>query len=217
MASGRSTNQVIPLFPEGYLQALNAGKELAEQEKWEQAIACYRDAIELNPNGADVYHCLGDAAVKLSRVQEAIAAYQKAVDLKPDWGEVYQKLAQLLRDKNYRCEEISSPRRRLRKTAIDPALPHYNLGSALAKQEDFAGAVEAYKKAIAVNPNLARAHHGLGEALSRLERWEEAVEAYRSAIGLEPDFSWSHNSLGDALSRLERWEEAVEAYRSAIG
>lgn len=57
-----------------------------------------------------------------------------------------------------------------------------NDGVALAKLGDDAGAIEAYRRALALDPTEARARLYLGNALLRLGRKDEAVAAYRKYL-----------------------------------
>jgi superkiller protein 3 len=49
--------------------------------KLDEAVACYRRAIELDPNSAVVFRSLGDALTALGRLAEAQQAYRKAKQL----------------------------------------------------------------------------------------------------------------------------------------
>ena len=49
---------------------------------------------------------------------------------------------------------------------------------------DFAGAVEAYRQAIEIQPNSSATRRNLGDALTRLGRPAEAKAAYREAVRL---------------------------------
>lgn len=91
-----------------------------------------------------------------------------------------------------------------------------NLGDFLQASGRFEEAIEAYKQAIAENPDVSWSFHSLGDVFLKLEWWEDAVGAYQKAVELNPNFSWSYHNLGDALLKLERWEEAVAAYRCEI-
>ncbi len=89
-------------------------------------------------------------------------------------------------------------------------------GDSLAKLKRYEEAIEAYEKAIELDPKDAYAWVNKGFALDELKRYEEAIEAYEKAIELDPknDFSWV--SKGISLWQLKRYEEAIEAYEKAI-
>ena len=95
-------------------------------------------------------------------------------------------------------------------------LPYLKIGDSLEYLGRYEEAVEAYREAIRLDPEIAVPHSDLGNSLSHLGRYEEAVEAYREAIRLDPEDAFAHYGLAMSLSDLDRHEEAVEAYREAI-
>jgi tetratricopeptide (TPR) repeat protein len=76
--------------------------------------------------------------------------------------------------------------------------------------------VEAIKRAIGVNPNVANAYGNLSNALNGLSRHEEALASCDQAIALNPDFAEAHGNRGLALYQLGRLEEALESYTRQI-
>jgi serine/threonine protein kinase len=77
-------------------------------------------------------------------------------------------------------------------------------------------AVGAYRQAIKLRPNDAKAYYNLGYALRKQKKLDEAVDALRQAIKIEPDFAKAHNNLGNALRKQRKLDEAEAAYRQAI-
>ncbi len=77
-----------------------SGNALAEEERMAEALACYRRALELEPdasglaaNSADrVYGNMACALQQLGRGEEAIAAHRKAVELRPDNAGMHSNL-----------------------------------------------------------------------------------------------------------------------------
>ena len=62
-----------------------------------------------------------------------------------------------------------------------------NAGAALARLGDDAKAVEAFNRALAIDPEQARARMYLGNALLRLGRGKEAADAYEAFLKSHPD------------------------------
>ena len=84
---------------------------------------------------------------------------------------------------------------------------------ALAKQYD--QAVEAYRQALKLKPDLAAAHHGLGSVYVNLGRNAEAIEHLRAAARLDPENPIAHLNLGISLANLRRGEEALSELNEA--
>ena len=66
-----------------------AGVKLVEQEKWNEAIAEYDEAIRLDPKLAQAYYNRGNAYANLGQHQRAIQDYDEAIRLDPKLAPAY--------------------------------------------------------------------------------------------------------------------------------
>jgi hypothetical protein len=83
----------------------------------------------------------------------------------------------------------------------------YNAGTILAQRGDFAGAIDALRRAVEIDPGMVPARHNLGMVLARAERFPEALEQLREAVRLEPASPEALFALGAvALGAGEREE-----------
>src|SRR5256885_7265919 len=64
-----------------------AGTEFARQKSWDQAIADYRKALELEPNDALIHYNLALALKYKGEPRDAVAEFQTALRLKPKWAD----------------------------------------------------------------------------------------------------------------------------------
>ncbi len=90
------------------------------------------------------------------------------------------------------------------------------LGAALLAQQDFAAALDCYRRALATRPGDATTLHHYGNALHAAGQVGEAVAVYRQGLAAHADFAEMHNSLGNALRELGRFAEAEEHHRHAL-
>jgi len=67
----------------------NAGVELQEQGRYEEAIAEYDEVIRLNPQLALAYGNRGGAYSDLGQLQRAIQDYDEAISLNPHYAKAY--------------------------------------------------------------------------------------------------------------------------------
>lgn len=82
---------------------------------------------------------------------------------------------------------------------------------------DAAGARALFERAIAENPNDARAQLDLGLSLEGLDDAAGAERAYRRAIEIDASLAEAHNNLGVLLREKEELPAAMAAFRAAIG
>ncbi len=92
----------------------------------------------------------------------------------------------------------------------------FNHGSALEQGGDDAGAVAAYKEAIAIWPAFADAHYNLAGVHARRKEWEAAVGQYREALRVQPANVPYLVNLGRSLNALGRSREARETLEKAV-
>jgi len=92
----------------------------------------------------------------------------------------------------------------------------YNLGNALADSGDRTAAIEEYRAAIELAPNLARAHNNLAVELVNADRPAEAVVHFDRALQLDSRNANALSSYGAALVKLGRPIEGLERFRQAL-
>ncbi|MFL5339341.1 MAG: tetratricopeptide repeat protein, partial [Gemmataceae bacterium] len=89
------------------------------------------------------------------------------------------------------------------------------LGDACKAQGKTDDAINAYRRALELQPGQARVHHSLGILFSGQKNPAAAEEQFRRAIALQPDHARGFNNLGHVLSELGRLPEAVTSYEQA--
>ena len=92
----------------------------------------------------------------------------------------------------------------------------FDLATDQAEKRQHAAALVSWQKAIALNPDDAKAHSNMGLALAGLGRNAEALAQYREAIRLGPDFPDGYTNLGIAQAQGGHLEEAVATLRKAL-
>ncbi len=92
----------------------------------------------------------------------------------------------------------------------------FNIGNTLYESSDMHGAVEAFRKVVAIKPDHAKAWNNLGVALKASGDVPGAVEAHRKAVAIKPDDADAWYNLGVVLKASGDVPGAVEAYRKAV-
>ncbi len=82
---------------------------------------------------------------------------------------------------------------------------------------DYDRAVQAFHKALDLNPENVRALCKLGVSLAIQGKVAEAIPNYREAIRLKPDYAEAHNNLASALVMQGKIDEGIAHYTEAIG
>lgn len=106
-------------------------------------------------------------------------------------------------------------RNRVKKAEPDPAEAWYERGVEI-EDDDPAEAIQAYRKALELDPDLADAHLNLGRLLHETSGAAAAEPCYRRTLAVRPDDSTALFNLGVALQDLDREHDAIEVYEKAL-
>jgi eukaryotic-like serine/threonine-protein kinase len=178
-------------------------------------MACFREAIRLDPTDAKVHSNLGLALDRKGDTDGAIAAGKEAVRLDPKDAHCHGNLGITLVGKGDVDGAIICFQEAIR---LDPtnATAHYNFGITLGDKGDPDGAAGAFRESIRLDTTYANAHTGLGTALHRKGDYDGAATEYRKAIDLDPGDAGKYRNLVKALAPLGRLEEARAVWGKAL-
>jgi TolB-like protein/DNA-binding winged helix-turn-helix (wHTH) protein/Flp pilus assembly protein TadD len=129
-----------------------------------------------------------------SGLEQSINLYQQAIDEDPQYALAYAGMADsyiILENNGYMSASEANPKIKMaamKAVAADANLAegHMMLADVKETEWDWAGAEQEYKRAIELNPGLARAHHWYAILLSDLQRYDEAISEIERAVDLEP-------------------------------
>jgi Flp pilus assembly protein TadD len=79
-----------------------------------------------------------------------------------------------------------------------------------------AEAAAAYRRVLALRPDIAEVHNNLGVILKNQGRLDQAAAEYQQAIALKPDFVEACNNLGNVLRQQGQLDQAAARYQQAI-
>lgn len=153
--------------------------------KIDDAIADYRQAIELSNNSYIIHHNLGDALLKKELLEEAAYYFKKAVELNPSSVISCGFLGEILLKQKLFDQAILYLEKAIDK--YPQSHKYYNdLGLALIGQGNNELATNYFQKAIELNPNSCWGYYYLSQALLQQNKSSSANEYYRKAIKLNP-------------------------------
>ncbi|MFA9461495.1 tetratricopeptide repeat protein [Thiohalorhabdus sp. Cl-TMA] len=108
---------------------LHRGRDYAENEQWQAAIALYRNAIDINPRLADAHFLLGVAFAQQDRPRDSVRALKRAVQLDPQSASAFYNLGVAYAYTGDMEKEMDAYKEAIR---LDPKhiSAHYNLATA---------------------------------------------------------------------------------------
>ena len=89
---------------------------------------------------------------------------------------------------------------------------HFALGNSQSALRLHDLAINNYKKAIEIKPDLAEAYNNLGTCFGESGKLDEAIDSFKQAIAIQPRYAEACFNMGRYLNS----EEAIDSYKKAI-
>ncbi len=163
------------------------------------AVACYRRAIDLNPQSFEAHNNLGNVLWKQGDLHEALQHVQRALSLRAESATTLCTYGLILSELGREAEAVQALRGTVR-LAPRFAEAHHSLGRALYALGQVSEAISAFETAIAHKPNFGAACVDLGNALTGIHGFEAAEQRYRQALTINPD---DHVAADNLLMSLQ--------------
>ena len=194
---------------------IDLGNAFFARGRMEEALACFQNALRIQPDNATGHKWLGDSLLQKGQADEAITHYREALEIEPNDVEVRSNLGFALFQKG-RVDEAMAHFQPALKIEPDSANVHNNLGFALLRKGRVEEAIAHYQRALEIAPDFPGVHHNLGSALVRKGQLDEAVVQLQKALEIEPNSADVHNDLGFALYRKKQADEAIAHFWKAL-
>jgi len=163
----------------------NLGFVLFEKGQFDQAIAHYQAALEMQADSWDVEYNLGTALLGKGQIDEAIFHCDRAVAMQPNDPDAQVSLANaLLAEK--RIDEAITHYDKALVIRPDYFLAHYGLGRALFEKGELDTAIKYCRSALFIRPDDPDCHTVLAVALDQKGETAEAIYHYEKAVEISP-------------------------------
>ena len=191
------------------------GNQCHSQNDPAGAAACYRKAIELNPDFWEAFYNLGIAYQELDKRDQALAAYQRALELDPNNINVINNLGIILQESGNQSKAIQCFEQALLLNS-ESVKTYYNLARLYVAQGQLTAASQCYQKAINIQPDYAKAHNALGILMQEQDRLTGSIACFRAALRIKPDYPSACFNLGSTYQKLGNFDQALGCYAEAL-
>lgn len=205
----------LDLLPSSASGWLLKGILLAQQEKYEDAAAAFKQVMALDSQAVWARQNLALCLEKLGRPNEAIVEFKRALALKPDYGTAWLALGQLYEQMG-RTNEAGQCFSTALTNRINQADDLATLARFCFNRRWFELAATNFAAAIELAPMESGLRTESGRALVALGRYDEAVRQYQAAVELDPDQAQPHMQLGVELGRLQQPALAEQEFRQVL-
>lgn len=200
------------------------GKSYFIKKQYDQAIAKFQKAIEIDPKFKEAHLDLVKTYLKLGDLETAEREAKKV--LRVDFNyEPASKLLVKIKEKHKEqgnehqnrkayAEAVKSYQQAI---SIDPKFKDaYNdLGMVYRKMEEYSNAISAYKQAIKIDESCHVAHTGLGIVYYEKSEYAEAVSSLKRAIAIKSDYQKAYYNLARTYFKMENLPDASETVLEA--
>ncbi len=196
-------------------EVLRRAVKLHQAGALEQAVACYRQTLALQPDNHVALGNMGFALESQGLFDAAIACYQKAIAANPQHVDAHFNLGNAFNATGKLSAAVESYKNVVT-LKPDHAEAYNNLGSALMNQGELSAAVVNLQKAIALKADFAQAHYNLGSVKTGQGEFAEAESCYKQALAIDRNHLEAHYNLGVNCHRRGKLDAAVASYRQAV-
>jgi tetratricopeptide (TPR) repeat protein len=196
---------------------------LVGMKKYSEAIECYDNAIEIEP---DCYDCLYDKAIILREVmkhEEALECYGKAIQIKPDFVNALNNKASLLstmrRNEEAKAnieEALDYLRNNATSTATATATALDTKGFICQNLGEYQDAIDNFDHAIKSDERHLSSWINKGMIKNRQRLYNDALECFEKAIDIENDSGAAWSGKADTYAHLYEYKEAEKCFEKAI-
>ena len=220
--------EVTPDYP--YHPYYDLGMIYLKQSKFDDAIICFEEAIELDPDQIRAYYSLGNTYIRQGSVQkgaELIRKYQSlkpymnlvshleiALQQNPDTPERWHQLGRIHAEYG-RFEKAIMPLEQSIKLSSNNWEVHNILAVCYMRLNQLDKMQCICETATRLAPNEPNTHNTLGMSQFLQRRYSDATQSFVTAIRLDPHNPEFHENLGETYKRLGESEKAAQEFRIA--
>ena len=192
-----------------------------EAGDFDQAIARYKEALEIKPDLAEAHHDLGLAYIRKGLHDEALAAFKQTIEVSQHpvvSAMAHYRLGQIYADKKLHEESITSFKKAI-EIKPDFAEASHDLGFVYMRIGLNDEAITAFKQTIEASDKSelrATAYYKLGLIYANTELYGEAIDSLEKSMRLQPSDPDTYFILGNCYIEKELYEKAIGAYQRAL-
>jgi tetratricopeptide (TPR) repeat protein len=207
--------------------AVEEAVSLQKAGQTDAAERLYRQVLRSRPDHSEANHNLGIISMQRGKLAEGVAYFKQALDADRD-RDLYRRsyarslvmsgqgaLAAKVLEEGERLGTASAEvDRQQRSRKANELLLH---GNALTEEGDFARAIESFKHAIALNPELSDAYHHLGSLLAETGRVAEGFDYLMKRVELAKGRGTAPQNLQSEPLHKTKHDGEQHAYLIAQG
>jgi len=209
---------LLPIHTQNY-KAIGLHKE----GRTEEAKEIFRNLLKNNHNIGMTYVYFSSVLSDEGKIDESLRVLNEGLSKFPDMYEIYKQYIIALGSAK-KFEEITAifNEKIYREISVDPEIWNH-AGFAYGTQEDWEKAINAFERAISLDPRYAEALFNLGEASLSLaiknrdqNLVDKAAESFKKSIDVDSEYANPYFSLGKIYSQSDNLDGAIICWEKAV-
>lgn len=197
------------LSPDSAEFKLVEAEQSLKNNKFDEALAQYRGALEIDPKSINAYRGVAVVYIKQQKHPQAIAVLRDLLKLQPSDANALLTLGQEYLNDKQSDQAIATFKQLLE---IEPK----NVQALKFLSQQYLAAAVALTQAAAQADAAGKADEARTKRAEAQARHEEAVGTLARLVEIQPENSDAHGTLGQEYISLKRNREAIDELRKAL-
>jgi eukaryotic-like serine/threonine-protein kinase len=163
----------------------------------QKATAAAEQAVQLDDDSPDAHTVLSGVYESAKNKEKSLAELNRVVELEPNSDAAYRNLGDA-----YLHADVNAAYR--------------NSGDAYSESKHENKSIDAYQKAVSVNPYYWTNHLALGKAYFEFGDNAKALLEFQKVTELAPENPMGYGDVGSVYLREGKWNEAIPHYQKAL-
>ncbi len=185
------------------------------QDQLPDALACYRQALSLNPLYVGALVGQGFVLNELGQLTQAEECLRRALSLDIKASDAHYLLGTISAKRQDWPQAIEHFERAL-EAKPDFEFAYRDLSVTLLHTGEVAKAKSIVEKALSFFPHSVEFLFRFAMLLAQEQRYSESIACYRKVLSMQSDFAVAHNNLAELLGKCGQFEQARDSYQAAL-
>lgn len=227
--SDHQTQQAPPQTPSATTPAPNAneqpggsqaavdsymrGMDFMQQQKYQDSIPCFTEAIRLNPKLFAAYWQRASASIWLGKFDSAVQDCDSAIQLEPNSAWAYEVRAVAHLNLNQPDKAIADSSKAISLEPGKGARAYFTRANAYSVIGEHRRVVDDLNDGMKLEPKYAenpQVFTYLAKSYDALKKYDKAIDACKTALNLDPKCANAYKIRADAYSHLGNASSASE-------
>jgi tetratricopeptide (TPR) repeat protein len=191
------------------------GESYRAIEKYEEALADFNHAIELDDKDTRIIAARGETYRLMAKYGEALADFTRALELDDKYVGAY-----FIRGNTYRqmCkyDEALADFTRALEFADKSSWAYTNRGDTYLSIDRYDEALADFTRALELDDKSVGAYIMRGETYQLMGKYDEALSDFTRALELDDKSDWAYTNRGVTYLSMDRYDEALDDFTRAL-